>query len=112
MVNYYNMLFTKVVPFYSFKDYTIKDIAISFFGNLIGATFYSFLISQTRLAEKIGHKINDLMAIKTGDSLVSVFIMGIFCAVLVAYATFGQKIYPDNKIVITSYSIHYTKLYD
>lgn len=99
VMNYYNMLFTKVVPFFTHKRYSVLDVVITFGGNLIGGTLYSFLISQTRLSEKISEKIIHLIEVKTGDSYLSLFIMAFFCAVLVAYATFGEKVYPDNKLL-------------
>lgn len=97
VMNYYNMLFTKVVPFFTHGKYTLPEVGITFIGNLIGGTLYSLAISQTRLAEKLTHKIDDIMAVKLGDNYLSLFIMAIFCAMLVAYATFGEKIYPQNK---------------
>lgn len=97
VMNYYNMLYTKVVPFFTHKKYTVSDIGIAFGGNLIGGVLYSFLISQTRLSDKISDKVTDLMEVKINDSYLSIFIMSIFCAALVAYATFGEKIYPNNK---------------
>ena len=99
VMNYYNLLFTKVVPFFTHKKYSVADVGITFVGNLIGGISYSFLISQTRLAEKILPKVNSVMEVKINDSYLSLFIMAVFCAVLVAYATFGEKIYPDNKLL-------------
>ena len=105
VINYYNMLYTKIIPSYPFKNYSITDIVLAFFGNLIGGIFYAFLISQTRLADKISDRITTLMEMKINDSYISVFIMSVFCAVLVAYATFGDRIYPDNKIIATFFSM-------
>ncbi len=99
VLNFYNMLFTKVVPHYTHKKYKINDMVISFFGNLVGTIICSFLISLTRLNEKIVPRINKIVEVKLNDTYVSIFIMAIFCAILVTYATFGEKIYPDNKIL-------------
>lgn len=104
VMNYYNMLFTKVVPLSVYKQYSVKDIVITFVGNFIGEIIYAFLISQTRLAEKIHEKLIGIMEIKLADDLLSLFIMAIFCAVLVAYATFGEKVYPDNKILSVAFT--------
>lgn len=99
VMNYYNLLFTKVVPFFTHGKYTIKDIAITFVGNMIGGVVYSFLISLTRLSDKLESKVNSIMNVKLNDNYLSLFIMALFCAVLVAYATFGEKVYPDNKLL-------------
>lgn len=99
VINYYNYLFTKVVPYFTHGKYSVGDVAVTFAGNLIGGILYSFAISLTRLAPKLTVKVNDIMSVKLGDNYLSLFIMAFFCAMLVAYATFGEKIYPDNKLL-------------
>ena len=99
VINFYSMLYTKVVPCIPFKNYSVPDIGIAFIGNLIGGVLYAFLISQTRLSDKISDKITTLIEVKINDSYISIFIMSIFCAVLVAYATFSDRVYPDNKLL-------------
>lgn len=99
VINYYNYLFTKVVPYFTHKKYTVGEVGVTFAGNLIGGTLYSLAITQTRLASKLLEKINSIMEVKLGDNYLSLFIMAFFCAMLVAYATFGEKIYPDNKLL-------------
>ncbi len=99
VISYYNMLYTKIVPNIPFKKYAISDMGIALIGNLIGGIFYAFLISQTRLADQISDKITVMINTKLNDSYISIFIMAIFCAVLVTYAIFSDRVYPDNKLV-------------
>jgi formate/nitrite transporter FocA (FNT family) len=91
VMNFYEMLFTKVVPFSVAKDYSPLDIVITFCGNFIGSIAYSILISQTRLSPKLTEPLSELVHKKLSDNLLSLFIMAIFCAVLVAYGVLSNK---------------------
>ncbi len=97
VMNYYNMLLTKVVPLSAFKQFSVKDILITFAGNLLGGTLYSLLISQTRIADKISDKISPVVQTKINDGHLSLFIMAFFCAVLVAYASLSEKVNEGKK---------------
>lgn len=67
----------------------IIDLLVILFGNLIGAIFTGFLISATRINDLIGDKIMVLSDLKLNDSPLSIFIMSIFCGLLVYLAVDG-----------------------
>lgn len=97
VMNFFDMLYTKVVPFFTQGYYKISDIFITILGNIVGGTIYGILISLSRLSDKLSTKIYDLINVKVNDSIVSVLIMSIFCAIIVAYAVLVNKRYESQK---------------
>ena len=61
-------------------DY-IGFLAVVWFGNLIGTYCTAFAVNHTRAA-KIAETAVALCQVKNGDSLISLFILGIFCGIL------------------------------
>ncbi|WMJ23377.1 formate/nitrite transporter family protein [Paludicola sp. MB14-C6] len=102
--SFYNYLFTRVVPLSTAtKEYNAIDIAIAYVGNFIGTFVYAFLLSNTRLANKLKHTIDIVATSKMKDSFLSLIIMGIFCAVMVGYGVLASVKYKDNKIVVLTF---------
>jgi formate/nitrite transporter FocA (FNT family) len=94
VLNYHNMLLTKVIPmFFAKLDYKLKDIAIAFMGNSIGCAITATLIATTRLAYKIEEYLKEIVSVKLQDSLLSLLVMAIFCGMLVAYASLTARKY-------------------
>lgn len=93
VMNFFDILFTKVVPFNALGYYKPIDALIAIVGNTIGGIIYAFLISVSRLGDKIAPKIKDVVDIKLNDGVASVLIMSILCAVVVAYAVIVNKRY-------------------
>lgn len=104
VMNYYNMLLTKVVPLSAFKDFSPADIGITFIGNLFGGAVYAYLITLTRLADKISDKVHATVEKKVNDDYISLFIMAFFCAMLVAYASLTDKVKTNNKGLSTVFT--------
>ncbi len=85
-------LFTKVVPMSIItKEFTISDIIITWVGNLIGAVAIAVLSFYCRFQDKLLSTLQPIAEKKLHDTPLSLFIMGIFCAVLVSYAVFLGK---------------------
>jgi formate/nitrite transporter FocA (FNT family) len=59
------------------KPYYLIDLIIVWFGNLSGTCLVAWLISKTRLAVNL-----DFVEIKLADTWYSLFILGIFCGLL------------------------------
>ena len=78
----------------SFFPYVVTLITI-WLGNFVGTYLVGWLIRQTRL-EKIPAAAAALCAVKTGDTLTSIFILSIFCGLLmyIAVESYRQKL-PD-----------------
>lgn len=63
-----------------------KRILIIWFGNLIGILTTTLLLTNTRLKDKLIGEAISLYQIKNSDSLLSLFILSIFCGILMFIA--------------------------
>ena len=92
------LLFTKVVPMAVLaKKYTLIDIVVTWIGNFIGAFIIALFTHYSRVEGKILDSLQHTVELKFNDSPISLFIMGIFCAVFVSYAVFlGQRYKMDT----------------
>lgn len=90
--NFDRLLFTKVVPMSVItKEFDIRDIIITWIGNLIGAVSIAFLAYYSRSQKLISSTLKTLVEKKLHDTPISLFIMGVFCAIFVSYAVFLGK---------------------
>jgi formate/nitrite transporter FocA (FNT family) len=64
------------------KSYAI-DIPIIWLGNLVGTWLMANLMNLTRIGPGIAEKAAGLCQIKLGDELLSIFILAIFCNVMI-----------------------------
>ena len=69
----------------------IKELAITLIGNLIGACSVGFILRYTRIYDNIYEKALNLANIKLNDSILSIFILSIFCGLLMYFAVNGFK---------------------
>lgn len=71
------------------------DLIVIWLGNLIGTGLIAGGVSLTRIAG-IAEKAAALCAVKTGDSLLSLFILGVFCNIFIYIAVEGYKSNPHE----------------
>lgn len=69
----------------------IKELIITLIGNFIGACSVGFILRYTRIYDNIYEKALSLANIKLSDSLISIFILSIFCGLLMYFAVNGFK---------------------
>jgi len=69
-------------------------LGLVWFGNLIGAQLTAWAIGATRIGSVIAEKAAALSAVKTGDGLVSLFILGIFCNMMIYVGVESYKAIP------------------
>ena len=69
----------------------IKEMFITLVGNFIGASFIGFILRYTRIYSNIKSKAGILAVAKLNDSLLSIFILSIFCGLLMYFAVNGFK---------------------
>lgn len=69
----------------------IKEMFITLVGNFIGASFIGFILKYTRIYSKVKSKADILAGAKLNDSLLSIFILSIFCGLLMYFAVNGFK---------------------
>ena len=69
----------------------IKELIITWIGNFIGACSVGFILRYTRIYDKIYEKSLILANTKLNDNILSIFILSIFCGLLMYYAVNGFK---------------------
>ena len=69
----------------------IKELIITLIDNFIGACSVSFILRYTRIYDKIYEKSLILANAKLNDNILSIFILSIFCGLLMYYAVNGFK---------------------
>lgn len=69
----------------------IKELLITLVGNFIGACSVGFILRYTRIYDKIYEKSLILANAKLNDNILSIFILSIFCGLLMYYAVNGFK---------------------
>lgn len=69
----------------------IKEMFITLVGNFIGASFIGFILRYTRIYSNVKSKAGILAVAKLNDSLLSIFILSIFCGLLMYFAVNGFK---------------------
>lgn len=81
------LLYTGYVPTQrenqSIKEYIINSTFV-FIGNLIGGIITAGLLALTRLQSDLWKTTNAVCDIKINDNLLSIFILSIFCGIIIA----------------------------
>ena len=86
----YNLYTGKVAYLFDHDKRYIGTVVIIWLGNLVGTWFTAWLMSLTRNAV-LAEKAMALCEIKLGDNLFSIFILGIFCNLLIVIGVDGYK---------------------
>ena len=94
--NYGFNLFTGKVCYllYNGPGY-LWDLALIWLGNLGGTLIATALLGLTRVHPALAETAAPLVAAKLGDGLLSVFVLSVFCNVLIFIAVDGYRIIPD-----------------
>ena len=71
------------------------DLLLIWFGNLGGALIATALLGLTRAHPALAATAAPLVAAKLGDGLLSIFILSVFCNILIFIAVDGYRILPD-----------------
>ncbi len=74
-------------------------LALVWLGNLAGAEMAALLLRATRAGAAMAEKAAGMAATKTGDSLPSLFVLGIFCNILIylAVESYQKNPHPIGK---------------
>ena len=76
---------------YLITNLNLKELIITLIGNFIGACSVGFILRYTRIYDKIYEKSLILANAKLNDNILSIFILSIFCGLLMYYAVNGFK---------------------
>lgn len=71
-------------------------LSIVWVGNLIGAQLTAMAVRATRLAPPLIEKAEELAAAKSGDGLLSLFLLAVLCNVLIFMAVDGYRTNPHQ----------------
>ena len=87
----FNLFTGKVSYILEKRPYRFIELPLIWLGNLIGTAGLALLLSLTRIGESLSERAAELCRIKLGDSPLSVFILAIFCNLLIFIAVDGFK---------------------
>ncbi|MBR6738788.1 MAG: formate/nitrite transporter family protein [Oscillospiraceae bacterium] len=76
-------------------SYTL-DVVIIWIGNLVGTFLTAQAYLMTRIGAGMAAKAAELCAVKLGDGLLSIFILAIFCNVMIFIGVDGYKRIPHE----------------
>ena len=96
-----NLFTGKAVYIFDNKPLFLVDLAVIWIGNLAGAWAVAALLSLTRQTDKLTEAASALAETKAGDSLLSLFILGIFCniCIYIAVDSYGKNSHELGKYV-------------
>lgn len=96
-----NLFTGKAVYLFDNKPKFLIDLVIIWIGNFVGAWAVAALLSLTRLSERLGEVASALAETKANDSLLSLFILGVFCniCIYIAVDSYGKNAHDLGKYI-------------
>ncbi len=94
--NGFNLFTGKACYIFDNKPSYLFDLLIIWIGNLCGTALISLFVHLTRLSSSFYDAANSLVTVKQGDSLLSLFFLGVICNVLIFIAVNGYKNNPHE----------------
>lgn len=98
-------LFTILV--FGFKLYTgavgyfpDKNLPVIWLGNLVGTVAASLMVLCTRYGAALREKAGAIVSVKLNDSIISIFILSVFCGILMFIAV---DAYREKKLTIATF---------
>lgn len=93
IINFKLNLFTGKIGYLSKENY--KEILVTLIGNCLGINIAAFLIRQTRIGDKLTETARPIVDAKLSDTYLSLFILAIFCGMLMFTAVATFKLQPN-----------------
>lgn len=82
------------------KPAYLIDLLVIWLGNFLGVYIFAVCISLTRVADGITKTAQSLCEVKMNDGLLSLFVLGIFCGMLMFVAVDGFKKTNGNPMIL------------
>ena len=100
IINFRLNLFTGKIGYINKDNY--QEVIITLIGNAIGINLAALLMKQTRNAQRLMEVATPIVETKLNDNYVSLFILAIFCGMLMftAVATFKKQPYILGTIAV------------
>lgn len=93
IINFKLNLFTGKIGYLSKENY--KEVLVTLVGNCAGINIAAFLIKQTRISDKLMETATTIVETKLNDTYPSLFILAIFCGMLMYIAVATFKLQPN-----------------
>lgn len=87
----YNLFTGKVGYLFDSKPRYIIDLLIIWVGNFVGTWLFAFAMSFTRFGDTFSQRALDIVDAKLGGTWAGIFILGIFCNILMYIGVDGYK---------------------
>lgn len=85
-------LFTGKAGYMAVKPLSyVPEVVLTFIGNATGAAIGGFLLNLTRFGTTLSEKAAAITATKFADSPLSIFVLAVFCGILMFTAVDGNK---------------------
>lgn len=78
-----------------------KEVAITLIGNFLGTFLVGSILSYTRISAVIAQEATRICTIKLNDNYLSIFILSVFCGILMYLAVNGYK---ESKDIFAKYA--------
>jgi len=74
----------------------LKEVIITLIGNFIGTFLVGSILKFTRISALVSLEAKGICTVKLNDNIISIFILSIFCGILMYLAVNGYKVAKDN----------------
>lgn len=112
VANFNGMLFTRVTPLCAYsRAYTVWDALISWFTNFAGAFAGAAMVRFSRAWDGIAERVKSIVETKCNDDFLSLFLLGVLCAALVAYGVLSWVKHSDNKVAQMLYLMFFITIF-
>lgn len=91
-----NLYTGKIGYIFDNKPIFLIEVLVTIIGNFIGTFLVGNILRFTRIYEAINKKANALCTVKINDSVLSIFVLAIFCGMLMYLAVDGYKNVKDS----------------
>lgn len=112
VANFNGMLLTRVTPLCAYSRlYTVGDAAVSWFTNFAGAFLGAAMVRFSRVWNGIAERVKTVVETKCADDFLSLFLLGVLCAALVAYGVLSWVKHSDNKVAQMLYLMFFITIF-
>lgn len=112
VANFNAMLVTRVIPLLAYENgYTVWDALLAYVTNAAGAALGALALFVSRQWNAVAARVQSVVTTKCEDSFLSLFVLGILCAALVAYGVLSFKKHSDNKVAAMLYLMFFITVF-
>ena len=95
VVNGLNLFTGKVGYIINYSNSYLVEVLLTLLGNFIGTLLTGGILLNTRISAVLNVKASKLVEVKLNDNYLSIFILAIFCGILMYLAVNGYKTIKD-----------------